>query len=79
MLCDMPEILMRMKISSLYSLSEMQEMFNQIMKCIDRKDGPIQPEACALFLYPDVFLKHKDDYIYSMIRKIAEEGQVFAV
>jgi len=55
---------MRMKISSLYSLSEMQEMFNQIMKCIDRKDGPIQPEACALFLYPDVFLKHKDDYIF---------------
>lgn len=27
-LCDMPEVLNRMKISSLYSLSEMQEMFN---------------------------------------------------
>ncbi len=27
-LCDMPEILNRMKISSLYSLSDMQEMFN---------------------------------------------------
>ncbi len=48
------------------------------MKTIDRKDGPIQPEACALYLYPEVFLKHRDDYMYSMIRKIAEEGHIFA-
>lgn len=75
-MCDMPEILMRMKISSLYSLKEMQEMFNQIMKKIDKKEGPIQPEACALYLYPEVFLKHRDEYIYSMLRKIADEGQI---
>lgn len=46
------------------------------MKCIDKKEGPIQPEACALYLYPEVFLKHRDEYIYSMIRKIADEGVI---
>ena len=48
------------------------------MKTIDKKEGPIQPEACALFLYPEVFLKHRDEYMYSMIRKIADEGQIMA-
>ena len=77
-LCDMPEILMRMKIASIYSLTEMQEIFNQVMKLIDKREGPIIPGAAALYLYPDVFQKHRDDYIYSMIRKIAEEGHILA-
>ena len=63
-----------MKIASQYSLTEMQEMFNQIMKLIDKREGPIMPGAAALYLYPEVFQKHRDEYIYSMIRKIAEEG-----
>ena len=30
-LCDMPELLLRMKIGANYSLSELQDMFNAVM------------------------------------------------
>ena len=73
-MCDMPELLMRMQIANNYSLKEMQDMFNQIMASIDKRDGgPLQAGAAALFHFPDVFLKLRDEYMYSLIRKIAEE------
>ena len=36
----MPELLMRMQIGAKYSLKEMQEIFNEIMNKIVKKDGP---------------------------------------
>jgi len=44
------------------------------MASIDKRDGgPLQAGAAALFHFPDVFLKLRDEYMYSLIRKIAEE------
>lgn len=54
-LCDMPELLLRMHIGEKYSLKEMQDMFNLLMNKINTKDGPLIPGAAALFHLPEVF------------------------
>lgn len=41
LLCDMPELLLRMQIATEYSLEEMQEMFNETMSSIDKRRGPL--------------------------------------
>lgn len=56
-LIDMPELMLRMKIGSLYSLDQLKEIFNDILnKIANAKEGaPRLPDVAALYYYPDVF------------------------
>lgn len=67
---------MRMQIANKYTLEELQEIFNQIMIKIDKRQGPLQPGAAALFHYPEIFQMLRDEYIYSIIQKIVNEESV---
>ncbi len=49
-------------------------MFNNVMKYVERRRGPSHPGANAVFHYPEMFLKFRDEYTESMIRKIVEEN-----
>ncbi len=73
-LCDLPEILNRMHIVAKTPLDEMLDMFNNVMKYVERRRGPSHPGANAVFHYPEMFLKFRDEYTESMIRKIVEEN-----
>lgn len=72
----MPELLLRMQIGNDYTLTQMQDIFNQIMINISKRRGPLQPGASALMHFPEVFQKPRVDYIYAMLRKIAGEVHV---
>jgi hypothetical protein len=73
--CEMPELLNRMQIASKYTLKELQDMFNYIMNKIKQDNGPTQPGAAALFHFPEVFLKFKDEYMQAMIRTVLVENE----
>ena len=72
-LCDKSEILTRMHLGEKYSLKELQDIFNSIMNKIYKKDGPLIPGAAALFHFPEIFQKPKDEYIASLLKKIVNE------
>lgn len=74
-LLDMPEQLMRMKISSDYSLKQMQEIFNDIMNKIKFQGGPKVPHAAALYYYPEIFQKYRDEYMEALIYNVATNAQ----
>lgn len=69
---DMPTIMLRMKLVETYSLKELVEMFNHILKMIaDPNSGtPIQPAAAANFHFPDVFNKPRDLYVAALLHEI---------
>ena len=69
----MPEILLRMKIGATRSLKELQDAFNSIMNSIAKRSGPLQPGTAALVMYPEIFQEPRDEYLYALLRKIAEE------
>ncbi len=52
----------------------MQDMFNTLMNRISKEQGPLEPGTAALYHFPEIFLKRKDDYIISLIRKIIEDS-----
>ena len=71
-LIDMPEILLRMKIAHNHSLAELQEMFNFIMNKLARQEGPCSStDTAALYYFPEVFQKPRDEYVAAMIKEIA--------
>eukprot|EP00347_Sterkiella_histriomuscorum_P017372 403349636 len=70
---DMPDLLNRMQIGATITLKEMQEIFSDIMNKIKRGQGPIQPGAAALYHYPEIFQKRKDQYLDAMIRDVLVE------
>lgn len=72
-LADMPELLLRMKLGSQFSLQELKEIFNVVMNKIRKEQGPLDPGAAALFHFPEVFLKPKDEYLNAIIRNIADD------
>ncbi|CDW79079.1 UNKNOWN [Stylonychia lemnae] len=73
LLADMPELLNRMQIASVLSLKEMQEIFDVIMNKIARKQGPLQSGAAAMYHFPEIFLKRKDQYLESFMRSVIED------
>ena len=80
---DMPELLLRMKIVNEHSLAEIQQIFNYVLNKISRSDGPCgTPDAAALYYFPEVFAKPRDEYVAAMLHDIAtdtnEDGQGFS-
>lgn len=71
-LIDMPEVLLRMKIANEHSLKDLQDIFNFVMNKLRRKDNPcISAASAAMFYFPDVFARPRDEYVAAMIKEIA--------
>ena len=51
----------------------MQEMFNHIMNKIEKRQGPIQPGAAALYHFPEVFQKLRDEYMHALLMKLVSD------
>ena len=70
----MPELLLRMHIVINHSLDEIKQMFNFILNKISRGSGPcLTPDAAALYYFPEVFAKPRDEYITAMLYEIAND------
>jgi hypothetical protein len=60
---DMPEILLRMKIANELSLKDLESIFNKV--CNQVKKGNFEvPALAAQELFPEIFVKPRDEYIY---------------
>lgn len=70
---DMPEILLRMKIGNDFTLDELNKVFNTVANQIKQKKVMANPALAAQQLFPEIFLKPKDDYIRKMLKIIAED------
>jgi len=70
----MPEILLRMKIASKYTLKELQSVFNQILNKVVAGQGPSTADAAALYYFPEVFQSPRDEYVASLINTIVEDN-----
>lgn len=76
-LIDMPELLLRMKVAHTYSLAELQEILNFVMNKLSKKQGPcIDSASAALYYFPEVFAKPRDEYVAAMLKEIAMDSQV---
>lgn len=75
LLCDMPELMLRMKVASLFSLDQLKEIFNDILnKVASARDGePSMPDIAAYFYYADVFQKPRDEYMAALLKEVANE------
>ena len=72
----MPELLLRMKIVSEYSLKEIQEIFNYVLNKVHREKRDIMTsDVAALHYFPEVFAKPRDDYITAILHDIANDLQ----
>jgi len=71
-LVDMPEILLRMKVAHSHSLSDLQEILNFVMNKLAKREGPCTSSAmAALYYFPEVFSKPRDEYVAAMLKEIA--------
>lgn len=72
-LCDMPEILNRWQIGANHSLDELIDIFNAVMDKLQSGRGPLNAGTCALYYFPEVFQRRRDEYIFAMLKKIVSE------
>ena len=71
---DMPELLLRMQVVNNHSLAEIQQIFNFILNKIARGSGPcLTPDAAALYYFPEVFAKPRDEYVTAMLYDMAND------
>ena len=75
-LCDMPDLLLRMKIAATYSLQELETIFNEILNKVVRGEGPIVSDAAAYYHFPEVFCAPRDEYMAALLHEIAQEEGV---
>lgn len=75
-LCDMPEILNRWQIGANHSLDELRDIFNAVISKLQSGRGPLNAGTCALYYFPEIFQKRRDEYIFAMLKKIASEESV---
>ena len=69
----MPEVLYRMYIASRHSVEDLRKILNFILNRIYRKEGPNLVPLSAMYYFPEVFQKPKDEYMFEMVRDIVEE------
>ena len=69
---DMPEVLLRMKIASEYSLKELQTVFNTVANRINKKQIVPVPALAAQELFPEIFVRPRDEYIQKIMKEIVE-------
>lgn len=70
-LIDMPEIVLRLQIANQYSLEELNKMFNVVANKINRGEVIPNPHVAAQMLFPEVFVKPREEYMHRMLRDIA--------
>ena len=73
-LIDIPEILLRMKIAANHTLEELNDIFNQILNKVAKGNGPSTADVAAIYYFPEVFQRPRDDYVASMINTIASDN-----
>jgi hypothetical protein len=73
---DMPEILLRMRIGNMYTLTELNQIFNEVLnkvaRCKENDSAPDVPELAALYHFPEVFQKPRDEYMTAILTEIAQ-------
>jgi hypothetical protein len=75
-LVDMPEVLLRMKIASEYSLDDLKAILNDILtKVFHGRSGPDLPDACALYHHAEIFQKPRDDYVAALLHTLAKDEE----
>jgi hypothetical protein len=74
-LIDMPEVMLRMKVASMYSLDQLKDIFNDILNKVSQaKEGdPRLPDVAAYYYYPEIFQKPRDEYMAAMLHEIAND------
>ena len=72
-LIDMPDLLLRMKVVSSHSLAEIQQIFNYVLNKV-AKNGS-SPGLAALYYFPEVFAKPRDEYVAAMLFEMATDMQ----
>jgi hypothetical protein len=72
----MPEILNRWQIGANHTLNELIDIFNAVMSKLQTGRGPLNAGTCALYYFPEIFQKRRDEYIFAMLKKIASEESV---
>ena len=72
-LIDMPDILLRMKVVANHSLQEIQQIFNFVLNKVAKTGDP--PGLTALYYFPEVFAKPRDEYVASMLFEMATDMQ----
>ena len=71
-LIDMPEIVLRLQIGNEHSIDELNQMFNQIANKIKRGEVTPNSAIAAQILFPEVFLKPKEEYMERILKDIAQ-------
>ena len=69
----MPDLLLRMKVVASHSLQEIQQIFNFVLNKV-AKTGD-DPGLLALYYFPEVFAKPRDEYVASMLFEMATDMQ----
>lgn len=72
---DMPEVLYRMKIANDYTLKELEGMFNTIANRIQDSNVNENPILAAYQLFPEVFCKPRDEYMYIMMNEVLNDPE----
>jgi hypothetical protein len=70
-LIDMPELMLRMKVASMFSLDQLKEIFNDVLNRAMQEE--LLPEVAACLYYPEVFQKPRDEYMAAMLQEIAKD------
>ena len=71
-LIDMPELLLRMKIGNELTLEDLQDILNTVLNKMARKECPcLTPGQAALYYFPEVFSRPRDEYVAAMLKEIA--------
>lgn len=60
---DMPEILLRMKIGNELSLGDLEKIFNKVCNQIKKGNSVPVPPLVAQELYPEIFVRPREEYI----------------
>lgn len=66
---DMPEVLYRLKLGHDYELDVLEDVLNDVCNKIMLKKSVNNPKLAAQQLFPEMFLKPRDDYIYKILRE----------
>ena len=61
---DMPEVFQRLHIGKTHTLEELEDIFNKICNKIVKGETVPIPALAASHLFPEVFQRARDEYLY---------------
>ena len=69
----MPTLLLRMKLVADYSLEELEDIFNTVLRKVVEAKGPLVSDAAAVYYFPEVFNAPQDEYMAALLHEVATE------